>query len=71
MSLPMPFVEVLDAANQLPPEDQEELIAVLRRRLAERGRNQLVADIQEARREFAEGVCRPSTTDELMDKISS
>src|SRR5438309_840538 len=43
MAHPMQFADVLEAADQLPPEDQENLIAILRRRLAERGRK-LLAD---------------------------
>ena len=71
MMHPMPFAEVLEAADQLPPEDQENLIAILRRRLTERDRKQLAADIREAREEFAAGACRPTTADELMGEILS
>lgn len=65
----MPFGEVLEAADQLSPEEQEELIAILHRRLAQAGRQQLTAEIQEARQEFADGQCRPVTPDELMREI--
>lgn len=57
MAHPMPFAEVLEAADQLPPEDQEKFIAILRRRLAERNRKQSIADVREAREEFASGAC--------------
>ena len=39
MNQPVAFAEVLDAAESLKPEDQAELVAVLNRRLAERGRS--------------------------------
>ena len=65
----MPFGEVLEAANQLTPEDQQALIAILHRRLTQMGRQQLVAEVQEARKEFDSGQCRPATPDELMREI--
>lgn len=65
----MPFGEVLDAADQLSPEEQQALIAILRRRLAQAGRQLLAAEVQEARQEFAAGHCRPATPDELMREI--
>jgi hypothetical protein len=65
----MPFGEVLEAADRLSQEEQEELIAILHRRLADAARRRLVADVQEARQEFAEGRCSPATPDELMREI--
>ena len=55
--------EVLDAAERLPLDAQEELISILRRRLAEHGRERILADIVESRKEFAEeNVVRPLRT---------
>jgi len=65
----MPFGEVLEAADRLSQEEQEELIAILHRRLADAARRRLVADVQEARQEFAEGRCSPATPDDLMREI--
>ena len=67
----MPFGEVLEAADQLSPDEQQALIAILHRRLAQAGRRQLAADIEEARQEFAAGRCQPATPDELMREILS
>ena len=69
MSPVLPFGEVLEAADRLTPEEQEELIAILHRRLAQAARQRLAADVQEARQEFAEGRCSPATPDELMREI--
>jgi hypothetical protein len=65
----MPFGEVLEAADQLCPDEQQALIAILCRRLAQAGRRQLAAEVQEARQEFATGQCRTVTPDELMREI--
>jgi hypothetical protein len=69
MTQGMPFGEVLEAADQLSPEDQQALIAILHRRLAQAGRHRVADDVQEARQEFAAGRCRPATPDELMREI--
>ncbi len=69
MSHELPFGEVLEAVDHLSQEEQEELIAIVQRRLVDAARQRLAADIQEARREFAEGRCSPATPDELMREI--
>jgi hypothetical protein len=67
----IPFGEVLEAIDQLSLDEQETLLDIVQRRIAERGRKRLAAEIQEAREEFASGGCRPATADELMDEIRS
>jgi hypothetical protein len=65
----LPFGQVLDAADHLTHEEQEELIAILSRRLSQVTRQRIANDIQEARREFAAGNCVPITPDDLMREI--
>jgi hypothetical protein len=71
MAQTMPFGEVLEVIDQLSLDEQETLVDILHRRMAERGRQQLVAEIEAARQEFAEGGCQPATTDDLMKEILS
>ena len=70
MTQPLRFGEVLDAADQLSPDEQRELIAILNRRLALAGRQRLLDEVQEARKDFAEGRCVPATPDEIMRQIT-
>ncbi len=63
------FDEVLDAIEHLPIDQQADLVDVVRRRLAERGRQQIVADAREARAEFAAGKTRARSIDGLMREI--
>ena len=65
----MPFGEVLEAADHLSPDEQQELIAILNRRLAEAARKRLAAEVQQARQEFSQGRCLPATPDDLMREI--
>lgn len=66
---PKTFAEVVEAADQLSEDEQEELIAILRRRLIDAGRKRIIADVQQSRREFKAGLCRPVTPAELMREI--
>jgi hypothetical protein len=65
------FAEVLEAVDRLSWEEQETLVAIVQRRMAERGRQRLASEVQEARREFAQGLCRPSRVNELTNEILS
>lgn len=71
MSQPTAFADVLDAAEKLDPDAQADLIAILTRRLAERGRERVTASVEQARREFAAGQCQPLTAVELMREAKS
>ena len=65
----MPFGEVLEAADHLSQDEQQQLVAILNRRLAQANRQRVVAEIQEARQDFAEGRCLPASPDELIREI--
>jgi hypothetical protein len=63
------FAQVLDAADQLPLDDQESLAEILHRRVVERRREELAREVQQARREFARGGCASVSAHELMSEI--
>jgi hypothetical protein len=69
MSQVTTFADVVDAADRLSADEQFELIAILRRRLATEGRARILRDIAEAEAEYARGECRPTTVDEIMREI--
>jgi hypothetical protein len=66
MSQTAAFSDALAAAEQLDPDAQAELVALLSRRLAERGREHVAAVVAQSRREFAAGQCQPMTAAELV-----
>jgi hypothetical protein len=68
MSQPIVFSDILDAAEQLDTDAQAELVAILSRRLAERGRARVAATVAQARAEFAAGQCREATAAEIMQE---
>jgi hypothetical protein len=57
MSEQIAFADVLEAAEQLDIEAQADLVAILSRRLAQRGRERVAATVAQARLEFAAGQC--------------
>ena len=65
----MSFGDVLEASDHLSVDEQRELIEILQRRWSDAARKRLAADVQEARREFAEGRCVAAIVDELMNEI--
>jgi hypothetical protein len=65
------FDGALEAVEQLDVEAQLELIAVLNRRLAERGRNRIAASVVLARKEFDAGQCQPMTAEEIVREAQS
>ena len=71
MSQPIGFADILDAADELNAVEQAELVAILNRRLAERGRQRVASTVAEARREFAAGQCQPTTAADLMREAKS
>ena len=63
------YGEVLDSIEALPEEEQESLVDLVRKRLAERRRATLVKSVGEARKEFKSGKLRPATPSEIMRKV--
>ena len=68
---PSRFHVVVEAADGLSIDEQETLVAVLNRRLADRRRAELAEDVREGRREFKRGALRPTTPDKIMKEIIS
>jgi predicted AAA+ superfamily ATPase len=71
MEAALPYREVLEAADALPLAEQEELMEVLRRRIAEQRRHELAREVVEAEAEFESGNCDVASPDELMREILS
>jgi hypothetical protein len=66
MNQSVAFDDVLDAAEQLDVDAQAELVAILSRRLAERGRQRVMEAVAQARQEFAAGQCPIMTATEIV-----
>mgnify|MGYP001136339318 CR=1 FL=1 len=65
------FSEIAEAADSLSPDEQETLVELLRRRLENRHREQLVRDVADARSEFRQGKSRSATVREIIEEAQT
>ncbi|MCY4375422.1 MAG: hypothetical protein OXC31_16800 [Spirochaetaceae bacterium] len=65
----MTSADIIEAIDKLSQDEQEELVDVVRHRLAEAGRRRLAAEVAEARKDYASGHCRTVTPHELVREI--
>lgn len=69
MSHPPTFSEAVDLVDELSLEDQEALVEMFRKRLAERRRREFIEEVLRAEKELREGKGKIVTVDELMAEI--
>jgi hypothetical protein len=65
------FSQVLDNIDQLSVEEQETLLQVVRNRLIDRRRKEIIQETQEAENDFKQGKASPATPEALMKEILS
>jgi len=63
------FAAVLDSAETQSLEEQAELADILRHRIAEKRRAEIVAAVKESRVEFAAGKLKPATAKAIFNKM--
>ena len=61
--------QVLEDASQLPDEQQEMLIEILRHRLYESRREEIARDAQQSLHDFRQGLFRPQSAQEIMAEL--
>ncbi|MFM8435715.1 MAG: hypothetical protein ACKOBP_10320 [Planctomycetia bacterium] len=65
------FDQLLDAISQLPPEEQADLVDVVRRRLSELRRREIIAEVLEAEGELQRGSSGPRAACDVIRDITS
>jgi hypothetical protein len=65
------FGEILEAVDEMSLDEQETLTDIIRRRIIERRRRQLITEVHDAQKEFQAGNCQSVMPDELMAEILS
>jgi hypothetical protein len=63
------FAQTLDVIESLPVDEQEDVLEVLQRRLAERRRAELVTTVKQSRKEFAAGKCKPTSVAAILRQV--
>ncbi len=65
------FGDIVEAADRLTLDEQEELVEIVRKRMIAKRRGELLVDIEEAEREYRQGQCGVMTANEAVDQIFS
>lgn len=63
------FQEAIEMVESLPPDDQALLIEIIRHRLIQHRRTELVSEVAEARDAYQRGEVRRGTVADLMKEI--
>jgi pilus assembly protein TadC len=61
----------LDAIERLTLDEQAELTDIVRKRIAERRRQEILKDVEDARKEFASGGGKAMTAEEIIRELQS
>ncbi len=69
MKLAAIFDEVLDAADALPIQQQEDLVRILKSRMIDQKRESLAQSVREARAEYARGDVKKGTVADWMKDL--
>jgi hypothetical protein len=69
MNPTMTFDAALTVVEQLPPDDQAELIALIQRRLALQGRQRVVAEVKQGRIDYQNGLATKVDLENLLDDL--
>lgn len=63
------FQDVIESVEKLPPDDQMLLVEIIRQRLIEVRRNDLVAEVAEARGHYRVGNVQRGTVEKLLGEL--
>ena len=65
------FEEVLEAADRLSLEEQEAVMDIIRKRVIDERRKEIVDQVHEASKEFQEGRCHEASPEQVLKEILS
>lgn len=63
------YAATLEALSALTLEEQESVVEVMQRRLAEQRRMELIATVKRARKEFAAGKGKPASVSSILRQV--
>lgn len=68
---PIRFADLIQMIDELPLDERESLVDVVRKRIADDTRSRIAASVRSARREHRQGKAKPVTPGELMKEITA
>ena len=69
MTKTLTFQETIVAVENLPLEEQQMLIEIIKNRLNQQKRSELIDEIQEAEQEYEQGKFKRGSVDDLMAEL--
>lgn len=63
------FDDIVQIVEDLPPEDQDALFTLIKRRRAEQRRSEIAENIRKSRAELAAGLGCSGTVDDVMEEF--
>jgi hypothetical protein len=63
------FAEIIDAASSLSVDEQQALLEIIGRRLAEQNRSRIIRDTADGRAEFSQGNAVVSSVGQIMSDL--
>ena len=66
-----PFEAALEVIDRLPPDDQEAIIEIVRKRMTERRRREIADNAQATLQAFREGRARYGNVDDLRQELEA
>ena len=66
-----PFEAALDVIDRLPPDDQEAIIEIVRKRMTERRRREIADNAQATLQAFRQGRASYGTVDDLRQELEA
>jgi len=63
------FAEIVDHIYELDDESQENLVAIIQGQLRQKRRAEILQDVEQSRKEYAEGKSRVMTPGQIMNEV--
>ena len=60
------FAQVIETVDEMSVEEQETLVEIVSRRLAQRQRTEIIKEVRQSRRQFRSGKYRFASGDEII-----
>jgi len=64
------FQQAIEMVESLPPDQQEDLVDIIQRRIIEKKRDSLAKNVREARAEYKKGKVKKGTVKDLLKDIA-
>ncbi len=65
----MSFAEILEAVEELDISEREMLVDIIRHRISEHKRKQIISDVRQGRKDYSSGNVRRGSSKDLLEEL--